>query len=85
MYFKTCNGLYIENVEDQVSRNVLINMYFSFIRPVLESADIVWDNCISYESYLRHVEAGITISGLRSIQIDFSYYMRNSSLYIILI
>ena len=34
----------------QVSRKTLINIYFSFIRPVLEYADIVWDNCLLYES-----------------------------------
>jgi hypothetical protein len=52
----------------QVSRKVLINIYLSFIRPVLEYADIVWDNCTWHESILLEsvqVEAGRIITGLR--------------------
>ena len=34
-----------------LDRNSLqtIYMYFSFIRPLLEYADVVWDNCTDYE------------------------------------
>jgi hypothetical protein len=34
-----------------VSRKVLINIYLSIIRPVLEYADIVWDNCTLNQMY----------------------------------
>ena len=46
----------------------LYNIYLSFIRPVLEYADIVWDNCTLHESNLLEsvqVEAGRIITGLR--------------------
>jgi hypothetical protein len=59
-------------LKHQVSRKVLINIYLSFIRPVLEYADIVWDNCTLHESNLLEsvqVEAGRIITGLR---INFS-------------
>lgn len=44
-------------------------IYFSFIRPVLEYADIVWDNCYDREVKLLEdiqVTAARIISGLRS-------------------
>ena len=50
-------------LKHQVSR-----IYFSFIRPVLEYADIVWDNGTLHESNLSEsiqVEAGRIITGLR--------------------
>ena len=59
-------------LKHQVSRKVLINIYLSFIWPVLEYADIVWDNCTLHESNLLEsvqVEAGRIITGLR---INFS-------------
>ena len=24
-------------------------MYFSYVRPILEHADVIWDNCYDYE------------------------------------
>ena len=27
-------------------------MYFSFVRPILEYANIIWDNCYNYEKEL---------------------------------
>ena len=33
-----------------LDRKSLQIMYFSFVRPLLEYADIVWDNCSQYES-----------------------------------
>jgi hypothetical protein len=51
-----------------VSRKVLINIYLSFIWPVLEYADIVWNNCTLHESNLLEsvqVEAGRIITRLR--------------------
>ncbi len=66
---KTCERLkLLRMLKYQVSRKALINIYFSFIRPVLEYADIVWDNCTLYESNLLEsvqVEAGRIITGLR--------------------
>ena len=32
-----------------LDRKSLETTYFSFIRPLLEHADIVWDNCTQYE------------------------------------
>ena len=52
----------------QISRKEFINIYFSFIRLVLEYADIVWDNCSLYESNLLEsvlAEAGRIITGVR--------------------
>ena len=52
----------------QVNRKVLITIYMSFIRPILEYADVVWDNCTTYEANLLEsvqIEAGRIITGLR--------------------
>ena len=34
----------------QLDRKSLQNIYFSFIRPLLEYADVVWNNCAQYEA-----------------------------------
>ena len=34
----------------KLDRRSLQTIYFSFIRPVLEYADVVWNNCAQYES-----------------------------------
>ena len=34
-----------------LDRDSLQIIYASFIRPILEYADIVWDNCTQYELY----------------------------------
>ena len=69
IYEKACDRLKILHMQKhQVSRKVLINIYLSFIRPVLEYADIVWDNCTLHESNVLEsvqVEAGRIITGLR--------------------
>ena len=31
-----------------MDRKSLQTMYFSFVRPILEYADIIWDNCYNY-------------------------------------
>jgi hypothetical protein len=52
----------------QVDRNVLINIYLSFIRPILEYGNVIWDNCTQNEANLLEnvqVEAGRIITGLR--------------------
>ena len=52
----------------QVDRNVLINMYLSFIRPILEYGNVILDNCTQNEANLLEsvqVETGRIITGLR--------------------
>ena len=34
----------------QPDRKYLKTIYFSFIRPLLEYADVLWNNCTQYES-----------------------------------
>ena len=34
----------------QLDRKSLQTIYFSFIRPLLDYADVVWNNCTQYES-----------------------------------
>lgn len=56
-------------VKYKLCRCSLKKIYFSFIRPVLEYADIVWDNCYDREVKLLEdiqVTAARIISGLRS-------------------
>ena len=51
----------------QVDRNVLIDIYLSFIRPILEYGNVIWDNCTQNEANLLEmdqVEAGRIITGL---------------------
>jgi hypothetical protein len=41
-------------------------MYFSYVRPILEYADVVWDNCPNYiKEKLEHInyEAACIITG----------------------
>ena len=33
----------------RLNRKSLETLYFSFIRPLLEYADVIWDNCTIYE------------------------------------
>ena len=52
----------------QVDRNVLINIYLSFIRPILAYGNVIWDNCTQNEANLLEsvqVDAGRIITGLR--------------------
>ena len=48
-----CKGLakniYYEKVKILLDRDSLQIIYVSFIRPILEYADTVWDNCTQYE------------------------------------
>ena len=49
-------------------RNVLINLYLSFIRPILEYGNVIWDNRTQNEANILEsvqVEAGRIITGLR--------------------
>ena len=51
----------------QLDRQSLQTMYFSFIRPLLEYGDIIWDNCCNYEKFeieKMQIEAGRIITGV---------------------
>ena len=50
----------------QLDRRSLQIMYFSYVRPILEYADIIWDNCYDYEKESLEkiqIEAGRVVSG----------------------
>ena len=38
-----------------VRRKTMNNIYISFLRPILDSASVVWDNCTQYEKELFQV------------------------------
>jgi hypothetical protein len=69
IYKKACDRLKISRMlKHQVDRNVLINIYLSFIRPIPEYGNVIWDNCTQNEANLLEsvrVEAGRIITGLR--------------------
>ena len=58
----------------QLSRKSLQIIYFSFIRPLLEYADVVWDNCTQYEANelekIQHEAARIVSGGTKLVSID---------------
>ena len=66
---KACDRLNIlRMLKYQVERNVLINIYLPFIRPILAYGNLIWDNCTHNEANLLEsvqVEAGRIITGLR--------------------
>ena len=50
----------------QLDRRSLQIMYFSYVRPILEYADIIWDNCYDYEKESLEkiqIEAGRVVLG----------------------
>ena len=52
--------------EFQLDRRSLQTMYLSFIRPILESENVVWDNCCNYEKFeieKVQIEAGRIVTG----------------------
>lgn len=65
----------IRKLKFKVDRKSLEHMYFSYVRPILEYADIIWDNCPNYmKEKLEHInyEAARIITGatkLTSIRI----------------
>jgi hypothetical protein len=69
IYEKACERLKIRRMlKYQVDRNVLINIYLSFIRPILEYGNVILDNCTQNEANLLEsvqVETGRIITGLR--------------------
>ena len=38
----------LRKLKFKVDRKTLEIMYFSYVRPILEYADVVWDNCFEY-------------------------------------
>ena len=58
----------------QLSRKSLKIIYFSFIRPLLEYADVVWDNCTQYEANelekIQHEAARIVSGATKLVSID---------------
>ena len=47
-------------------RRSLQTMYFSFIRPILEYGNVIWDNCFNYEKFeidKIQIEAGRIVTG----------------------
>ncbi|PJE77770.1 hypothetical protein CI610_03303 [invertebrate metagenome] len=56
-------------IKFKVNRKSLIKIYTAFIRPILEYADIIWDNCTHQSKQLLEsvqLEAARIITGLRS-------------------
>ena len=54
----------------QLNRKSLQIIFFSFIRPLLENADVVWDNCTQYEANELekiHHEAARIVSGATNL------------------
>ena len=58
----------------QLSRKSLQIIYFSFIRPLLEYADVVWDNCTQYEANelekIQHEAARIASGATKLVSIE---------------
>ena len=58
----------------QLSRKSLQIIYFSFIRPLLKYADVVWDNCTQYEANelekIQHEAARIVSGATKLVSIE---------------
>ena len=58
-----------------LTRKSLHTIYFSFIRPLLEYADVVWDNCTQYEvdelEKIQNEAARIVTGATRLVSINF--------------
>ena len=61
----------------KLDRRSLQTIYFSFIRPVIEYSDVVWDNCTRYEANeLEKIEieaARIVTGATKLVSIDSLY------------
>ena len=68
-YEKACSRLNVlRMLKRSLCRDALVKIYMSFIRPVLEYGDIVWDNCNVRESTILEdiqITAARIITGLR--------------------
>ena len=57
-----------------LDRKSLETIYFSFIRPVLEYADVIWDNCSKYEKEeidkIQHEAARIGTGATKLVSIS---------------
>ena len=69
IYVKACSRINIlRMLKYNVDRLSLLKIYLSFIRPIIEYACVVWNNCYQYESDLIEsvqIEALRIITGLR--------------------
>ena len=67
----------IRKLKFLLDRESLNRAYISFIRPILEYADIVWDNCTQYEIDLIEkiqIEAARVVTGAtRLVSIELLY------------
>ena len=76
VYEKACNRLNIlRMLKHSLCRESLIKFYMSFIRPILEYGDIIWDNCSERDAALledvqitvARIITGLRITSSRSI------------------
>ena len=51
----------------QLDRRSLQIIYFSFIRPLLEYADVIWDNCFQYDEAARIVTGAIKLVSINKL------------------
>ena len=62
----------------KLDRKSLQTMYFSFIRPLLEYADVIWDNCTKYEvnefDKIQNEAARIVTGATKLVSIN-SFYL----------
>jgi hypothetical protein len=57
IYKKACDRLKIRRMlQYQVDRNILINIYLSCIRPILEYGNVIWDNCTQNEANVTYMK-----------------------------
>ena len=75
------NSRYHEYLKFKLKRESLSQIYISFLRPVLEYASVVWNNCIEKDKeYLEKIQlkAARIVSGLtRSASLTNIYIERN--------
>ena len=64
---KACKRIHLlQLLKYQLDRRPLQIMCFSYVRPLLEYADVIWDNCYDYEKESLEklqIEAGRVVSG----------------------
>ena len=61
-----------------LDRKSLQTIYFTFVRPILEYSDIIWDNCTQYEKDeldKMQLEAARIVSGTTKLVSSASLYM----------
>lgn len=67
-YEKASNLLNIRMLKHAICREALIKIYISFIRPILEYGNIIWDNCSEKDAALLEdvqITAARIITGIR--------------------